>query len=70
MTDPAGLWNGHHVEVVYNPARHDVMPVHGAAADDIGDNDLEHVGYQFVATDGQPGSGTATASQRPAAASR
>jgi hypothetical protein len=51
--EPAGPWNGHQVEVVYNPTRHDVMFVRGAAADDISDNDLEHIGYQFIATDGQ-----------------
>jgi hypothetical protein len=45
-------WNGHEVEVVSNPTRHDVMLV-GSAADDIDNTDLEHIGFQFVATDGQ-----------------
>jgi hypothetical protein len=51
--EPAGPWNGHEVEIVSNPARHDVMLVRGTAADDIDNSDLEHIGYQFVATDGQ-----------------
>jgi hypothetical protein len=48
----AGPWNGHDIEIVYNPTRHDVMLVRGGAIDDIGDNGLEHIGYRFVATDG------------------
>jgi hypothetical protein len=51
--EPAGPWNGHQVEVAYDPTRHDVMLVRGTTADDIDNNDLEHIGYQFIATDGQ-----------------
>ena len=51
-TEPAGQWNGHEVEIAYDPRRHDFMLVQGPAADDI-DGRLEQIGYQFIATDGQ-----------------
>jgi hypothetical protein len=51
-TEPAGEWNGHEVEIAYNPRRHDFMLVRGTDGDDI-EGRLEQIGYQFVATDGQ-----------------
>jgi hypothetical protein len=51
-TEQAGQWQGHEVEVVYDPRRHDVMLVQGPAADDA-DGRLAQIGYEFVATDGQ-----------------
>ena len=33
--EPAGVWDGHHQEVVYNPRRHDVVIIRGGTSPSI-----------------------------------
>lgn len=43
-SEPAGLWNGRHMEVVYNPRRHDVVFVRGQLSPEV-ESSLPSIGY-------------------------
>jgi len=50
--EPAGLWNGRHMEVVYNPRRHDVVFVRGHLSPEV-QSSLPSIGYaEASAADG------------------
>ncbi len=42
--EPAGLWDGRHMEVVYNPRRHDVVFIRGHLSPSV-ESALPSVGY-------------------------
>lgn len=42
--EPAGLWDGRHQEVVYNPRRHDVLIVRGDLSPNV-EASLPAIGY-------------------------
>ena len=49
---PAGLWNGSQMEVVYDPRQHDVLFLHGGTEDpDIHDG-LARTGWSHAQSDG------------------
>ena len=43
-SEPAGLWDGRHMEVVYNPRRHDVLFVCGHLSAEV-ESELPSIGY-------------------------
>ncbi len=49
---PAGLWGGQYMEVVYDPARHDVAFVRAAAANERLAGQLRACGFAHRAGDG------------------
>lgn len=52
VAEPAGLWNDRQVEVVYDPARHDVCFMRGRAGDGVHDG-LQSSGWEPTASDGR-----------------
>lgn len=43
-SEPAGVWDGRHMEVVYNPRRHDVLFVRGQLSAEV-ESELPSIGY-------------------------
>lgn len=52
VAEPAGLWNDRHMEIVYDPRRHDVCFMRGRAGDGVHDG-LAASGWEATATDGR-----------------
>ncbi len=51
-TAPAGLWAGRAMEVVYDPAGHDVVFLRGAASPGLAEG-LSDTGWKRASTDGE-----------------
>ncbi len=51
VAEPAGVWAGRHMEVVFDPTRHDVMFVRGAKIDRFAEQ-LRATGFRPVGNDG------------------
>ena len=51
-TAPVGLWAGRAMEVVYDPARHDVVFLRGATSPALADG-LRETGWEQAGTDGE-----------------
>lgn len=50
VAEPAGLWHGRHMEVVYDPRRHDILFLRGSQPDI--EPRLGDIGWEHVLTDG------------------
>ena len=52
VTAPVGLWAGRAMEVVYDPARHDVVFLRGATSPGLAEG-LSDTGWEHTGTDGE-----------------
>ena len=51
QAEPAGVWHGRAMEVVYDPRRHDVVFLHGAASAAV-EGGLQATGWEHRLSDG------------------
>ncbi len=51
IAEPAGIWGGREVDVIYDPVRHDVTFIRGDVGDDVRER-FADIGYQPLGVDG------------------